>query len=376
MDDAPDNRFERLTEDEIAAAHWDAQDAPEQADGELVAPIRADAPEPPRAHPKWGKPSGSWTYRSASGTALQIIFRFDPAGERKQFLPCTLWRTGAGLSWRWKGLPSPRPLYGVERLAARPGAPVIVCEGEKSADAAQIIFPDHVAVASAGGSRAAAKTDWGPLAGRRVVIWPDNDEPGADYAREVAAILSGLGCEVAVIDAAVLVAIDGGARGPNFEPIGWDSANAIAEWLDTEALWSAALGLAKPYAAIEAGAGEAKSTPGEEDIRLKLPAATIAEIKLAAATLKKDDISGATRLVEVALIAKASKIETDQIIKALAKSLGVPKAGVADLWRDVEHRTWIRNAPTVEDLSAQREAERRAREAKHAEIYERCKEVA
>ncbi len=54
-----------------------------------------------------------------------------------------------------------------------------VSEGEKAADTAQRIFPDHVAVTSPGGAKAAGKADWGPLAGRRVVIWPDNDEPGA-----------------------------------------------------------------------------------------------------------------------------------------------------------------------------------------------------
>ena len=141
-------------------------DASDKFAPELVSPVPPDAPEPPRSHPKWGKPSGSWTYYDTNGATLQFIFRFDPPSERKQFLPCTLWRDAAGLRWRWKGLPAPRPLYGLERLAANPDATVIVCEGEKSAEAAAQIFPDSVAVTSPNGSQAAAKAAWGPSAGR------------------------------------------------------------------------------------------------------------------------------------------------------------------------------------------------------------------
>ncbi len=58
------------------------------------------------------RPAG---YRDANGAMLQIVFRFDPPDERKQFLPCTLWRDAKGLRWHWKGLPAARPLYAVTR---------------------------------------------------------------------------------------------------------------------------------------------------------------------------------------------------------------------------------------------------------------------
>jgi putative DNA primase/helicase len=187
---------------------------------ELVSPIPPDAPKPPRSHPKWGRPTARWTYRDANGAMLQIVFRFDPPDERKQFLPCTLWRDAKGLRWLWKGLPSPRPLYGLERLATDPDAHVIICEGEKSADAAARIFPDRVAVTSPGGSQAAAKADWTPSAGRQVVILPDNDEPGMKYADEVAAILTEQGCEVSIIDADALASIDPGGRRIGVQRVG------------------------------------------------------------------------------------------------------------------------------------------------------------
>lgn len=66
-----------------------------------------------------------------------------------------------------------RPLY---RLPEIGDARVFVCEGEKAADRARSIGLN--ATASANGSKAANKTDWRPLAGRKVHILPDNDEPG------------------------------------------------------------------------------------------------------------------------------------------------------------------------------------------------------
>ena len=132
-----------------------------------------------------------------------------------------------------------------------------------------------------------------------------------------------------------------------------------------------------PRSYPQAASAEPKPAAEGENIGVKSPAAaTVKEIKSAAIGLNKNDIDGAKHLVEAAVDAKASKIEADQIIKTLAKALGVPKAGVADLWRITEYRARISNAPTDENLDALREAERRDREAKRAEIYERCKDIA
>ena len=315
MGDAFDN-YSPLTPDEIAAGPAVAARAPD--DGELASPVRADAPPPPARHFNHGEPTATWIYRDASGAELCRILQFDFPDRRKEFCPLTLWRSDKGLRWRWKAVCAPRPLYGLDRLAANPDAPVIVCEGEKAADAAAIIFPDHVAVTSSGGSQAVAKSDWSPLSCRKATIWPDNDEPGANYANEVAAILTRVGCEVSVIDSDALAAIDGGGRGSNFEPIGWDAANALAEWADTEALRSAALRHARPHEAAKVAAAEARPPADERSVSAILPGATsVSEIKSAAATLNKDDIEGAKRLIEAALAAKANQIEADQIINAL-----------------------------------------------------------
>jgi hypothetical protein len=50
-------------------------------------------------------------------------------------------------------------------------------------DAAAALFSDSAVMTWHGGTNAACKADWRPLAGRRVVIWPDNDDAGQKAAR-------------------------------------------------------------------------------------------------------------------------------------------------------------------------------------------------
>jgi hypothetical protein len=74
---------------------------------------------------------------------------------------------------------------------------VYVTEGEKCADA--LAGLGLLATTSAHGSNVAHKTDWAPLAGRDVLMFPDNDEAGTGYARDVAAILTGHKAKVKIV---------------------------------------------------------------------------------------------------------------------------------------------------------------------------------
>ena len=125
------------------------------------------------------------------------------------------------MGWHWKGWggDDARPLYGLAELTAAPDAPVVLCEGEKSADAAAgLIGPPWAAVASMNGAKSPHRTDWAPLAGRHLVVWPDNDEPGAAYAREVAALALKAGASsVAIVEP------------PDGLPEGWDLADPVPE---------------------------------------------------------------------------------------------------------------------------------------------------
>src|SRR5262249_1879780 len=128
-----------------------------------------------------GKRSALWTYHDAQGDPVGVVVRWDgPKG--KDIRPVARHADG----WRIAQMPDPRPLYALPDLAA--ARRVVVTEGEKAADAGR--FLGFVATTSAGGSQAAGKTDWRPLAGKEVWILPDNDAPGRKYADTVASILA------------------------------------------------------------------------------------------------------------------------------------------------------------------------------------------
>lgn len=154
-------------------------------------PVPNGAPPPYASHPKHGKPSMRWAYRNAAGQLLCWVYRFEPKdeGSRKQFQPLNYCEDETGKrAWRWQGLPDPRPLYNLDKLAANVAAPVVVCEGEKAADAAALLFPDAVCTTMLNGAQSPHKTDWQPLAGRKVWLWPDNDEAGRGCMAAVATL--------------------------------------------------------------------------------------------------------------------------------------------------------------------------------------------
>jgi uncharacterized protein (DUF927 family) len=205
-------------------------DAPRQSDEvsgwRSVSPVPADAPALRMRHRDLGEPVAVWSYRDAAGALLGSVCRFRRGDGGKEIRVRTLWADAEGRHcWRWASWPTPRPLYGLDRLAAQPDAPVIVCEGERAADAAAERWPDYVAVTSPGGARAARKADWSPLAGRRVTVWPDRDEPGEEYARSVAHLAGASGAaEVRAVEV------------PGDWPEGWDLADLLPDGVEPDTL--------------------------------------------------------------------------------------------------------------------------------------------
>ena len=194
------NDFSELLED---AGDW------------LMMPRIATAPvlHTSRAYDDLGPHTGKWDYLAADGSLLACVYRHDtPSG--KQYRP---WDVRA----RAMRMPEPRPLYNLPAIAAAEA--VVLVEGEKCADA---LMQLGIAATTAMGGAATAidKTDWMPLAGKTVAVWPDHDEAGARYAAAVIQKLVSIGATVRRVGV------------PPGKPAKWDAADAVAEGFDVEAL--------------------------------------------------------------------------------------------------------------------------------------------
>lgn len=184
----------------------------------------------------------AWPYHDADGTLRAYACRLEwehENGVHKDVIPvCWMVNTDTGESrWKQRALPVPRPLYRLPHIS-RPSQTIIV-EGEKTADAAVRLFPGVQVTTWAGGSKAINKTDWSPLAGRKIVIWPDCDsksdpktgeyrayqeQPGMAAALTLADILTESGCDVRIV----------AVEYPGTLPDGWDLADA--DWTPDEAI--------------------------------------------------------------------------------------------------------------------------------------------
>ena len=158
-------------------------------------PVRSVSPPPANntpntRHSEYGDPSNTWTYRDSLGKPIYYVARYEtptngkPAG--KQFRPFS-WD---GDRWVNKSPPSPRPLYGLDLLANRPNAPVLLTEGEKACDAARVLLGDHfVCMTWPNGVLSIKVADFTPLYGKNLVLWPDNDDAGIKAMEQLAEML-------------------------------------------------------------------------------------------------------------------------------------------------------------------------------------------
>lgn len=162
---------------------------------------------------KLGKPSAAWGYGDAAGNPVGIVVRWETA-DGKEVRPFSI-HDGR---WVCRAMDAPRPLYRLRHLQGE--STCWVAEGEKAAEALRAL--GLVATTSAGGAKAAGKTDWAPMKGRTAIIWPDLDVAGDTYAADVTRLALAAGAAgVLVIDPRKLL------RGDEL-PVGGDAA----DWLE------------------------------------------------------------------------------------------------------------------------------------------------
>ncbi|WP_264706686.1 AAA family ATPase [Wolbachia endosymbiont (group B) of Archips podanus] len=150
----------------------------------------------------------SWNYYDENGQVIVKVYRSDPPGKKKVYKPFDVKR---GIY----GAPGIRPLYNIPEILK--SDKVILVEGEKCAEA--LIEQGIVATTTMSGANADVdKTDWSPLKGKHIIIWPDNDEAGNKYAKNAEKKL----LEIGVASLVVL-------NIPQNKPKGWDAADCVLE---------------------------------------------------------------------------------------------------------------------------------------------------
>jgi putative DNA primase/helicase len=153
-----------------------------------------------------GKPTAKWDYFDQSNKLIACVYRYDTE-DGKEF---RVW----DVKNKKAKSPNPRPLYNIPSIVN--SKKVILVEGEKSADS--LIAQGFCATtAMFGASAPIDKTDWSPLTQKEIIIWPDNDTAGFEYAKKVAAHLLKIAYQVSILTP------------PKDKKEKWDAADAILE---------------------------------------------------------------------------------------------------------------------------------------------------
>lgn len=179
------------------------------------------------------KPTMVFPYEDKHGALLGYVLRVEIDG--RKLTPAIWWtRNDAARyeGWSHGSFPAPRPLYNLPAIYADPNHQVLLVEGEKCGDAGKRVMADLPVTVTTwmGGTQSISQVHWKSLAGRSVLIWPDNDDPGYNavfgHASNDGAWHKGIIeylLEAGVARIKVLM-IDRAAR-----PSGWDIADAENE---------------------------------------------------------------------------------------------------------------------------------------------------
>lgn len=135
------------------------------------------------------------TYRYTNpdtGKVDLLKCRIEPPGEKKTFRQARVDDSG---TVHGEAPPNPHPIYNRTRI--RSAREVIIVEGEKCVESLHAAGWVATTAATGAGTGKAALTDWTPLAGKIVYLWPDHDPPdahgvraGHQFMREIGQIIS------------------------------------------------------------------------------------------------------------------------------------------------------------------------------------------
>lgn len=190
-----------------------------------------------------GKPSAKWDYLDRDNKLIACIYRYDTE-DGKEF---RVW----DVKNRRAKSPEIRPLYNIPGITS--AKKIILVEGEKSADAL-IAFGLTATTAMFGANAPINKTDWSPLIGKEVIIWPDNDEAGIEYGQKVAQHLLKVASFISLITP------------PKYKPHKWDAFDAVSEGFNINSLFESAKSFEQRFPSYLGTELAADNSPMPEDL--------------------------------------------------------------------------------------------------------------
>lgn len=166
-------------------------------------------------------------YKDLEGNNLYWRIRLKHPESGKKWIRPMRWIDGEGYSLSEPEFSEKKPIYNLHRFADQPEVVIWVVEGEWCADA----LTNHGLFAiTSGASGSVVTADWALLSGRKVIIWPDNDKSGQQFAKAVIAELQQIGCELWQIN------VDALNLPPKGDAVDWLSMNPEATEKEITAL--------------------------------------------------------------------------------------------------------------------------------------------
>lgn len=144
---------------------------------ETVTPIPENTPPLPQKYKKC-KIVKYYPYYNINGELITYTFRVTYPDGSKNIIPLSYCVCGDKTEWRFKRLPNPQPIYGVEQLLKKPEAKILMVEGEKDVDNGRELFKHEkkiIVLSWVGGATGVMAVFWKQLENRTIVYWPDAD---------------------------------------------------------------------------------------------------------------------------------------------------------------------------------------------------------
>lgn len=145
------------------------------------------------------RPDHTYTYYNEQGEEAFSILRWD-SPDGKKIRPSHRSLSGELIYGYPKGYKENRPLFHLNSVLSSGNKNILVVEGEKACVAAETLFPNMVVTTWSGGAQAYRKTNWEPLTGKKVILWPDADKPGIEAMHAISSIIAPIASSICILN--------------------------------------------------------------------------------------------------------------------------------------------------------------------------------